>query len=87
MFWRKLARGKLARGKLARGKGKGASSFQPSAVRLRNKLARGKGKVASFEGRDASCRRRFNAEKRVIRYQSLEVRLKILKLASFKGKE
>ncbi len=46
------------------------------------KLARGKGKVASLEGRDASCRRRFNAEKRVIRYKLLEVRLKIPKLAS-----
>ena len=47
----------------------------------RGKLARGKGKVARNEFRDVCCRRRFNAEKRVIRYQWLEVRLEY-KLAS-----
>ena len=41
------------------------------------KLASCEGKVTRNEFRDVSCRRRFNAEKRVIRYQSSEVRLRI----------
>ncbi|MAG87365.1 MAG: hypothetical protein CMB97_08385 [Flavobacteriaceae bacterium] len=41
-----------------------AISFQPSAIRLKNKLASCEGKVARNEFRDASCRRRFNAEKK-----------------------